>query len=361
MVFAMLQIPILDQPRDRPPMENPARDLLFEVSDLKVQFRTEEGIVRAVDGATFDIPRGKTVCIVGESGSGKSITGRTLMSLLPHTASITSGKVLYHPDTSTTIDISALDPRGPAIRALRGKDISLISQEPMAALSPVHTIAQQMVPVIQRHLLLTKKQATAHAVAILDRVGLPKPAQRLNGYAFEFSGGMRQRVCIAMALACNPKLVIADEPTTALDVTTQANIIDLLQELQAENVLSILFITHDLGVVAEIADEVVVLYLGKVVERGSVDQIFADPRHPYTRALLRSVPRLGTGKDTRLAAIAGMVPSPLNRPVGCDFHPRCDYAIAGLCDRVEPVDVIVGKGHSARCVLQQSSPEGLAS
>jgi len=338
------------------PMPKP-RDLLFEVRDLRVQFGSDDGPVTAIDGVSFDIPRGKTVCVVGESGSGKSITGRSLMSLLPHNARIIGGQVTYHPAAGGPVDIAALDPRGQAIRAIRGKEISLVSQEPMAALSPVHTIGQQMVPVIQLHLGLSKRQARAHAIAMLDRVGLPRPGERIDSYAFELSGGMRQRVCIAMALACNPRLVIADEPTTALDVTTQANIIDLLQDLQAENQLSILFITHDLGVVAEIADEVVVLYLGRVVERGSVEQIFAAPTHPYTRALLKSVPRLGMGRGSRLAAIRGMVPSALNRPTGCDFHPRCDFAVAGLCDRLEPPDVSLGDGHSARCVLAQQASE----
>lgn len=333
------------------------RDLLFEVRDLRVQFGSDDGPVTAIDGVSFDIPRGKTVCVVGESGSGKSITGRSLMSLLPHNARIAGGHVVYHPVAGQSVDVASLDPRGRGIRAIRGRDISLVSQEPMAALSPVHTIGQQMVPVIQRHLGLGRRQATAHAVAMLDRVGLPKPAQRINSYAFELSGGMRQRVCIAMALACHPRLVIADEPTTALDVTTQANIIDLLQDLQAETQLSILFITHDLGVVAEIADEVVVLYLGRVVERGSVQQIFAEPAHPYTKALLKSVPRLGMGRSSRLAAIRGMVPSAVDRPTGCDFHPRCDFAVAGLCDRLEPPDVQLGGGHSARCVLAQPASE----
>ncbi|CAH1648650.1 putative peptide import ATP-binding protein BAB2_0817 [Chelatococcus asaccharovorans] len=349
--------PIPDAGLGVPPVPRPAaepQDLLFEVENLKVHFATDDGLVRAVDGVTFGIPRAKTVCIVGESGSGKSITGRSLMNLLPHTARIVDGHVLYHPEPGRTIDIGKLDPRGKPIRALRGKDVSFISQEPMAALSPVHTIGQQMVPVISRHLKLGRREATERAAAMLARVGIPKPAERLGSYPFEFSGGMRQRVCIALALSCRPKLVIADEPTTALDVTTQANIIDLLVELQEESGLSILFITHDLGVVAEVASDVVVMYLGKVVERGSVEEIFHDPRHPYTRALLRSVPRLGAGRDTRLAAIRGMVPSPFDRPKGCDFHPRCDFAIAGTCDVTAPPDVALGGSRSVRCVLPEA-------
>jgi len=327
---------------------------LVSVVDLKVHFGTDEGVVRAVDGVTFDVPRGRTLCLVGESGSGKSISGRALMNLLPSGGRIAGGSVTYRGRAGEAIEISALDPRGRLIRSLRGKDISLISQEPMAALSPVHTIGQQIVPVIRRHLNLSKRAAETRAAEMLGRVGIPKPAERLGNYPFEFSGGMRQRVCIALALACEPRLVIADEPTTALDVTTQANIIDLLQDLQREYGLSILFITHDLGVVAEIADDVAVMYLGRIVERGTVDEIFADPRHPYTQALLKSVPRLGAGRNSRLTAIRGMVPSPFDRPAGCDFHPRCDFAIKGLCDVGDPGTVVLGPRRDVRCVLQRS-------
>ncbi|MCP4561643.1 MAG: ABC transporter ATP-binding protein [Bosea sp.] len=324
---------------------------LVAVSDLKVQIGTDDGLVRAVDGVTFDVPRGRTLCIVGESGSGKSVTGRALINLLPPSGRIAAGSILYAGRDGQAVDVTSLDPRGRQIRALRGKEISLISQEPMAALSPVHTIGQQLVPVIRRHLNLSKKAAQARAVEMLGRVGIPRPAERLNNYPFEFSGGMRQRVCIALALSCRPRLLIADEPTTALDVTTQANIIDLLQELQREDGLSILFITHDLGVVAEIADDVAVMYLGRIVERGTVDEIFADPRHPYTRALLKSVPRLGSGRGSRLAAIRGMVPSPFERPKGCDFHPRCEVAIKGVCDSVDPGTIAIGPRRDVRCIL----------
>ncbi|MGO4404540.1 ABC transporter ATP-binding protein [Bosea sp. RAF48] len=333
---------------------------LVAVRDLKVQIGTDDGLVRAVDGVTFDVRRGRTLCIVGESGSGKSVTGRALMSLLPPSGRIASGSITYSGRDGEAIDVTALDPRGRRIRGLRGKEISLISQEPMAALSPVHTIGQQLVPVIRRHLDLSKKAAEARAVEMLGRVGIPRPAERLNNYPFEFSGGMRQRVCIALALSCRPRLLIADEPTTALDVTTQANIIDLLQELQREDGLSILFITHDLGVVAEIADDVAVMYLGKIVERGTVEEIFADPRHPYTRALLKSVPRLGAGRGSRLAAVRGMVPSPFDRPAGCDFHPRCDAALKGVCDVADPGTVSIGPRRDVRCILarQPSAMEG---
>ncbi|RDJ19829.1 ABC transporter ATP-binding protein [Bosea caraganae] len=356
----MRPIPMLERAPDFSMNVAAPPEALVTVQDLKVQIGTDDGVVRAVDGVTFDVPRGRTLCLVGESGSGKSITGRALMNLLPPSGRIAGGRITYSGRSGEAIDIGALDPRGKQIRSLRGKEISLISQEPMAALSPVHTIGQQIVPVVRRHLGLSKREAEARAVEMLGRVGIPRPAERLGNYPFEFSGGMRQRVCIALALSCQPRLLIADEPTTALDVTTQANIIDLLQELQREDGLSILFITHDLGVVAEIADDVAVMYLGKIVERGTVDEIFADPRHPYTQALLKSVPRLGAGRNTRLAAIRGMVPSPFDRPTGCDFHPRCDLAIKGLCESEDPGTTMLGPRRDVRCVLQRNGGAGHA-
>jgi peptide/nickel transport system ATP-binding protein len=223
----------------------------------------------------------------------------------------------------------------------------------MAALSPVHTIGNQMVEVIRLHLKMGKKEAREHAIETLALVGIPRPAERMENYAFQFSGGMRQRVCIALALACRPKLLIADEPTTALDVTTQANILDLLASLQAEFGLSVLFVTHDLGVVAEIADEVVVMYVGRVVEAGNVDTIFHAPVHPYTKALLQSVPRMHGQPTERLAIIDGMVPSRFNRPQGCSFHPRCKEARAGLCDQKDPQPIAIGDGHVASCLLYE--------
>jgi peptide/nickel transport system ATP-binding protein len=336
---------------------SPAGEPLLRVEDLQVQIGTDDGIIRPVDGVSFEMPAGKTLCIVGESGSGKSLTGRALMNLLPDRMKITRGRVLYRNAAGQQVDIGALPPRGPAIRAIRGAEISLVSQEPMAALSPVHTIGQQIEVVIRQHLGLNRKAARARALECLNDVGIPRPAERLDSYPFEFSGGMRQRVCIALALACGPRLIIADEPTTALDVTTQANILDLFKKLQAEHGLSILFITHDLGVVADVADQVAVMYLGKVVERGPVDDIFHDPRHPYTQALLKSVPTLSRQRVHRLAAIRGMVPSAFARPTGCPFHPRCDQAIPGVCDQREPPDIALGAGRTASCVLlEQAAP-----
>ncbi|MGL5117111.1 MAG: ABC transporter ATP-binding protein [Beijerinckiaceae bacterium] len=322
---------------------------LISIRDLKVHFPTDEGLVKAVDGVDFDIPRGRTVCVVGESGSGKSITARAILNQVPKPGSIVAGTIRFEGDAK--VDIAALDRRGEAIRAIRGREIALISQEPMAALSPVHTIGNQIVEAIRLHLPLTKKQARERAAEMLGKVGIPKPKDRLDSYSFELSGGMRQRVCIAMALSCEPKLLIADEPTTALDVTTQANILDLIAEFQQKLGMSVLFITHDLGVVAEIADEMVVMYLGRVAERGSVEDVFANPRHPYTQALLRSVPRMGRGARERLYSIPGMVPNPFDRPEGCGFNPRCEQRIAGRCEMVDPGMTLFGDGGAARCHL----------
>jgi peptide/nickel transport system ATP-binding protein len=329
----------------------PTTEPLLRVEDLRVQIGTDDGVIRPVDGVSFELAAGKTLCIVGESGSGKSLTGRALMNLMPERMRIAGGRIAYRTAAGPVVDIAGLPPRGPAIRAIRGAEIALVSQEPMAALSPVHTIGQQLGAVIRQHMGLGRKAVRERALECLADVGIPKPAERLDSYPFEFSGGMRQRVCIALALSCGPRLIIADEPTTALDVTTQANILDLFKKLQAEHGLSILFITHDLGVVADVADQVAVMYLGKVVERGSVDDVFYDPQHPYTRALLKSVPTLSRQRVHRLAAIRGMVPSAFDRPPGCPFHPRCDQAVAGLCDRHDPPETALGPGRGARCVL----------
>jgi peptide/nickel transport system ATP-binding protein len=350
----MLQTPMSSE-ADPPAASAPSADApLIEIEDLRTHFFGQAGLVRAVDGVSFSIPRGTTVCVVGESGSGKSITGRSILNQVPPGGRIVSGAIRYRPDADQApIDLVKLDPRGREMRAIRGAQISLISQEPMAALSPVHTIGNQMIEVIRLHLGMGRKEAREHAIETLNTVGIPRPADRMGSYAFELSGGMRQRVCIALALTCRPKLLIADEPTTALDVTTQANILDLISDLQDEFGLSVLFVTHDLGVVAEIADEVVVMYLGGVAEAGPVDTIFHAPKHPYTQALLHSIPRMTASAARRLATIEGMVPSPLDRPRGCTFHPRCKQAIAGLCDQRDPEPVAFGSGHIARCLLYE--------
>ena len=325
--------------------------LLLEVKDLRTHFFTDEGTVKAVDGVDFEIERGQTVCVVGESGCGKSVTARSILQIVDAPGRVVAGQILLHKNGST-LDLAALDPRGKAIRAIRGKDIGMIFQEPMTSLSPVHTIGDQIMESIQLHLPGSRKQARARTIELLRRVGIPRPEQRIDAYPFQLSGGMRQRAMIAMGLACGPSLLIADEPTTALDVTTQAQILDLISELQHELGMAVLLITHDLGVVAEMADSVVVMYLGSVAERGSVDAIFHDPKHPYTQALLRSIPKVGVGVRERLATIQGSVPPPFARPAGCPFHPRCDQMMAGRCDQVVPSRVRAAASE-VRCLLYE--------
>lgn len=328
-----------------------AEENLVEVENLKTHFFTEEGIVRAVNGVSFVIPKGKTVGVVGESGSGKSVTARSIMKLVSPPGRVVDGSIRVRRRDGGIDDVVTLNDHGPRIRSLRGREVAMIFQEPMASLSPVHKIGRQMTEMIELHLQLDKAEARERAIEMLNRVDMPKPTQTFDSYTFELSGGMRQRAMIAMALSCDPSLLIADEPTTALDVTTQATIIDLIMDLSEDFGLAVMFITHDLGVIAEIADEVIVMYLGNVVERGDVDSIFHDPKHPYTRSLLRSIPRLGLEKRHRLEAIRGMVPSPFNRPAGCPFHDRCDEFMPGVCDELVPPPEPLGPGREARCLL----------
>ncbi len=335
------------------------KDILLEVKGLKTYFFLDEGTVKAVDGVDFEIRRGKTLCIVGESGCGKSVTARSILQIVDPPGRIVEGEILFYRETNSNgtgqatevLNLAAMDPRGRAIRSIRGREIAMIFQEPMTSLSPVHTIGNQIIEAIRLHFPVTKEEARERAVEMLRRVGIPKPEQRIDDYPFQLSGGMRQRAMIAMALSCHPSLLIADEPTTALDVTTQAQILDLMAELQEEFGMAIMLITHDLGVVAEMADDVAVMYLGHVVERGDVDSIFHDPKHPYTQALLRSIPKVGLKARERLDSIRGMVPDPYNRPAGCPFHTRCDEMIAGLCDRVLPPRITLGEGREVRCLL----------
>jgi peptide/nickel transport system ATP-binding protein len=327
-------------------MQSP--DNLIEIRNLKTHFKTDEGLVKAVDGVDLDVPRGRVLCVVGESGSGKSIMARSIMRIIQRPGRIVDGTIRYAAAAGSEIDLAQLDPIGRAIRNIRGGDFGMVFQEPMTALSPVHTVGDQVTEALLLHRSLDKKAAEAEAAAMLAKVGLPDPKATLKRFPFELSGGMRQRVCIAMALICRPKLLIADEPTTALDVTTQAKVLDLLRDLQAEMGLTVLFITHNLGVVAEIADQVAVMYLGRVVEFAAVDTLFHEPRHPYTQALLRSVPRPGL-RGARLPTVRGNVPHPLDRPPGCPFQTRCDFAVPGLCDREFPAATQVSPGHIVRC------------
>jgi len=300
---------------------------LLEVRDLKTHFRTDDGIVKAVDGVSFSIEKGETLGIVGESGSGKSVTCLTIMGLNPKRNTISSGEAIFKGENLLTMSSSRL-------RDIRGDDIAMIFQDPMTSLNPVHRIGAQLVEAIQLHRDVTKKQARARALELLKAVGIPRAERRIDDYPHQFSGGMRQRVMIAMALVNDPDLLIADEPTTALDVTTQAQILTLMTDLQKDFGSAIIVITHDLGVIAEIADDVVVMYAAKIAERAPVANLFKRPHHPYTWGLLGSLPRLDADVE-RLVQIRGQPPSLLHPPRGCRFHPRCPY-VMGVCKTVEP-------------------------
>ena len=329
------------------------REPLLSVRDLKTYFFPDEGIVRAVDGASFDIYPGQTLGVVGESGCGKSVTARSILNLVEEPGRIVAGEIVLH-DEFGSIDITQLKPDGQTMRAIRGGTIAYVFQEPMTAFSPVHTIGSQIVEAIRWHSNISRREARARGVELLRRVGIPRANERMDEFAFQLSGGLRQRAMIATALACDPKLLIADEPTTALDVTTQAQILSLLRDLQAQNGMAIMLITHNLGVVAEMGDAVVVMYLGRVVEEGAVDDIFFKPRHPYTQALLRSIASLSDEPRSKLPTISGSIPHPYNRPVGCPFHPRCPSFMPGTCNRFEPVLLSVDGAQAASCFLYQA-------
>ncbi|MDZ7707572.1 MAG: ABC transporter ATP-binding protein [Trueperaceae bacterium] len=323
----------------------PDSDRLLEVHDLKTYFDTDEGTVKAVDGVSFHIDKGETLGVVGESGSGKSVTSLSAMRLIPQPPGrFAGGEIKFEGQ-----DILKKSER--EMRKIRGNEISMIFQEPMTSLNPVYTVGDQIAEAIVLHQGKTRKQAMKLATEMLDLVGIPEPAKRVRNYPHQMSGGMRQRVMIAMALSCGPKLLIADEPTTALDVTIQAQILDLMRQLQREIGMSILFITHDLGVVAEIADRVVVMYAGRAVEEADVNDIYAKPQMPYTRGLLNSIPRVDQAAEAqeRLEAIPGNVPNPLNLPEGCAFHPRCKYMKDACKEAIPPLED-TGAGHMVRCI-----------
>jgi peptide/nickel transport system ATP-binding protein len=339
-------------------MSENGKEPLIEVRDVKVYFFLDEGTVRAVEGVSFDIERGNTLGVVGESGCGKSVTSQAIMQIVPSPGRIVDGDIFYYryyPDgSSEQIEITKLDPRGAEIRSIRGNEIAKIFQEPMTSLSPVHTIGNQIMEAIILHQEVDKAVARDKAIEMLDHVGLPQPAQRIDYYPHQLSGGMRQRAMIAMALSCNPSLLIADEPTTALDVTTEAQILELMKGLQQEFGMAIMFITHNLGVIAEMADDVVVMYLGKEVELAPVDDTFYNPYHPYTRDLLRSIPRIGRKSTERLHTITGSVPDPYNIPKGCPYHPRCRDFMAGKCEIDQEIPFFeVGPNHRVRCWLYE--------
>lgn len=330
---------------------------LLELEDVHVQFPRREGLVKAVNGVSYHVDRGEVLGIVGESGSGKSITARAIMRLLPKTAREAGGRILFRPRSGEQHELSALGRNSRAVRQIRGNHIGMIFQEPMTALSPVHSIGDQICRTIQLHKGLDRQAARRRAAELLARVHMPRPEQMLDNYPHQLSGGMRQRAMIALAISCEPSLLIADEPTTALDVTTEAQILALLKELQAELGMAIVFITHNFGVVADIADRVSVMYLGKIVESASVDDIFYAPKHPYTKALLNSIPRLGVDQGRRLPTIPGMVPDPFSVPPGCPFNPRCAHAVHGTCDIDEPVQHRFPNGQAALCHFAEQLAE----
>jgi peptide/nickel transport system ATP-binding protein len=323
---------------------------LLQVSNLRTQFQTRAGLVRAVDGVSFSIAEGELLGLVGESGCGKSITALSVMRLIGSPGKIVGGSIKFKGEELTT----ASDDR---LREIRGDDIAMIFQDPMTSLNPVFTVGEQIAEALRLHRKMDKKQAWDAAIAAMKEVAIPSPERRAYDYPHQLSGGMRQRVMIAMALACDPDLLIADEPTTALDVTIQAQILELLDELRRSRKLAVLLITHDLGVVAEVADRVCVMYTGKIVEESGVDELFANPKHPYTRGLLRSVPKLtdaGTTKAERLQTIEGTVPTPTNLPFGCHFAPRCEHRME-ICVEGEIPLTQLENDVKVRCVLHDQA------
>lgn len=328
---------------------------LLDVRELKTWFYLEQGIIRAVDGVSFALRCGETLGIVGESGCGKSVTARSVMRLLPSdTARITGGEIVWRPAGGRQLDLAQLDPHGMEIRSIRGNEIAMIFQEPMTSLNPVYSIGHQIMEAIRLHQQVGRDEARQRAIDMLGLVGIPEAEQRVDQYQHQYSGGMRQRAMIAMALSCNPQLLIADEPTTALDVTIEAQILDLIRQIQEERDMALIMITHDLNVIGEIADQVIVMYLGKVVEAAPVDSIFEDPKHPYTQGLLQSLPQIG--RRDRLSSIEGSVPGPHERPAGCSFAPRCPH-VMDKCRSDSPPVFQIEETISAACWLYEDEAE----
>ena len=356
-------------------MPDEKTDLLLDVKDLRVSFRTDEGIITPVDGVTFRVRKGKTLGIVGESGSGKSVSTRALVKLLPKNAIIDpASRIRYYPNgDGRPVEITALKANSPEIRRIRGGEIAMIFQEPMASFSPVYTIGNQIVEAVRQHRLsgrsplaatatvgrqvaegvrahekMGRRAARGIAIEMLERVGIANAGMRVDQFPHELSGGMRQRAMIAVALSTHPKILIADEPTTALDVTIQAQIVELLKELQAELSMAVIFISHDMGLISRVADEVAVMYLGLIVERGPTEELIDRPRHPYTRGLLAAIPRM-EALGRRLTPVGGDIPGPMERPTGCPFHPRCPEFTPGICDASVPARTAIGQNHFTRC------------
>lgn len=333
--------------------------MLLEVRNLKTYFFLQEGTVHAIDGADFQIRRGEALGVVGESGCGKSVTGQSILRIVPHPGQIVDGEILFYrynkrsdgTEVQEVVNLTELHPRGDEIRAIRGAEISMVFQEPMTSLSPVHTIGAQIMEAVMLHQQVDEAEARRRAIDMLRRVGMPQPHITVDSYPHQLSGGMRQRGVIAMALSCGPSLLIADEPTTALDVTTESQILQLMRDLQQDLGMAIMFITHNLGVIAEMTKRVAVMYMGKIVEMAEVDALFHDAKHPYTRALLNSIPRLGREKVGRLESIKGVVPDPYNLPPGCPFHPRCASFMPGVCNVNDAPYIEVEPDHTVRCFL----------
>ena len=332
-------------------VKNLATRPILEVRNLSVRFRADEGTVHAVNGVDLVVPEGKSVGIVGESGCGKTVTAYSLTKLLPDNATV-GGQILYRAADDSTVDIASLPPDGSEIRRIRSQEIAMIFQEPMSSLSPVHTVLDQLSEALMLAHGVDRREARELCVEHLGRVGIPHPAARVDEYPFQFSGGMRQRVMIAMALARQPRILIADEPTTALDVTLQAQVLNLIQSLQDELRLSMILITHDLGVVAHMVDFICIMYLGKVVESGPLLEVFDNPLHPYTRGLLASIPKLKGRRGEKLVSITGTVPSAYSIPEGCPFRARCEHAM-DVCAVQAPLSTEVGSSHTVRCHLYQ--------
>ena len=321
---------------------------VISVKNIKTYFYSENRCNRAVNGVSFEVKRGRTLCVVGESGCGKSVTASSIMQLLPRLARIEEGEIIYHSEDKGDIEIQKLKRNGKEMRELRGKDIAMIFQDPMTALNPVFKVGDQIAENIMQHEKVSKKEAKARALELLTQMGIPEPEKRINQYPHEFSGGMRQRAVIALAMSCNPKVLLADEPTTALDVTIQAQIFELMDMLKREHNTAIMLITHDMGVVSELADDVLVMYMGNVIESGTAREVLKNPKHPYTKALLASIPVLGRGKDQQINPIRGMTPNPYNRPKGCQFEPRCDFA-CDKCKECMPDETMLEGTRMVRC------------
>jgi len=325
-------------------------DVVVSVKSIKIFFYTDQRCNKAVNGVSFDIKKGKTLCIVGESGCGKSTTALSIMRLLPELSRIEEGEIIFNSEDGP-VAIQELTKNGKAMRKIRGSEIAMVFQDPMTSLNPVFTVGFQIMENLLNHNNMSKREARKETIGLLKKMGISLPEERIDEYPHQYSGGMRQRAMIAMAMSCNPKVLIADEPTTSLDVTIQAQIFELMDRLKKEYETAIVLITHDMGVVAELADDIAVMYMGNIIESGTLKEVLSNPTHPYTKALLESIPVLGKGKNQKLEPIRGTTPDPFNRPKGCQFEPRCDYAYEKCKDM--PADELLGGEHVVKCWKSQ--------